>query len=143
MWHSPLTSLDVMCHSRHSFLTSLDVITPLSVSRTIQYLHRCLKTKDPLCQLGNEWRQTFQTFHTFNWEKKTVLILAFLLYFNCIIISYTLHPSLLCINTKWWTELFCKPCTNLICINTKQRVNSHLIQLKWYYTIYMMNDNNT
>ena len=40
------------------------------VSRTIQYLHRCLKTKDPLCHLGNEWRHTFQTFQTFHWEPK-------------------------------------------------------------------------
>ena len=38
--------------------------------RTIQYLHRCLKTKDPSCHLGNEWRQTFQTFQTFHWESK-------------------------------------------------------------------------
>ena len=70
MWHSPLTSLDVMWHSRHSSLTSLDVITPLCVSRTIQYLHRCLKTKDPLCHLGNEWRHTFQTFQTFHRGRK-------------------------------------------------------------------------
>ena len=58
-----MTSLDVMWHSRHSSLTSSDVITPLCVSRTIQYLHRCLKTIDPLCHLGNEWRHTFHTFH--------------------------------------------------------------------------------
>ena len=56
MWHSPLTSLDI--------------ITPLCMLRTIQYWHRCLKTKDPLCHLGNEWRHTFQTFHTFHWGWK-------------------------------------------------------------------------
>ena len=30
--------------------------------RTIQYLHRCLETKDSLSHLGNEGRHTFQTF---------------------------------------------------------------------------------
>ena len=40
------------------------------VLRTIQYLHRCLETKDPLCYLDNEWRHTFQTFHTFYWVPK-------------------------------------------------------------------------
>lgn len=37
------------------------------------YLHRDLKTKDSLCHLGNEWRHTFQTFHTFHREPKLCL----------------------------------------------------------------------
>ena len=36
----------------------------------MQYLHRCLKTKDPLFHLGNEWRHTFQTFQTFHRDWK-------------------------------------------------------------------------
>ena len=52
MWHSrhsSLTSLEVMWHSRHSSLTSLDVITPLCVPRTIQYSCRCFKKQKTLC----------------------------------------------------------------------------------------------
>ena len=37
------------------------------------YWHRGLKTKDPLCHLGNEWRHTFQTFHIFHWVSKLFL----------------------------------------------------------------------
>ena len=57
----------IYTHTRHLW-EQYDIYTDAwkqktFVSRTIQYLHRCLKTKDHLCHLGNKWRHTFDTFH--------------------------------------------------------------------------------
>ena len=52
--------LDVMWHSRHSSLTSLDVITLL-------YAERCLKTKEPLC-----WEQ--YNIYINAWKKRPFVL---------------------------------------------------------------------
>ena len=59
-------------HHYHVIFFS-DVISHHVTSRTIQFLRRCLETKDPVCHLGHEWRHTFQAFHTFHRVPKVCL----------------------------------------------------------------------
>ena len=68
MWHSGCLSCHVCQEQNNIYSDAWKQKT--FVLRKIQYLHRCLKTKDPLYHLGNEWRHTFQTFHTFHWVPK-------------------------------------------------------------------------
>ena len=81
---SPFVSRHPLCVENNTIFTQMLENKRPFVLRTIQYLHKCLKTKDPLCweqynididawktkdplcHLGNEWRHIFQTFQTFH-----------------------------------------------------------------------------